>query len=208
MLASPKLDDYRVYFSRSLRDPLPLPVLPAGYTIRSLQDVSDIDAYQALYGFAKVNPRHQQELVESSEYWHLVMANPSGEWIAYCECSVWFDEWALTNQRIGWIGYVEVAADDQRKGLGSAMLLAGLSKLQELGAESVFMFTTSANLPAINLYQKLGFEILAVPDQPVYEKQFSCPGLPPPLKRSTPPEPWTLPGLPSLQTISKVIEEI
>ncbi|MFQ5615754.1 MAG: GNAT family N-acetyltransferase [Anaerolineales bacterium] len=72
-------------------------------------------------------PLHQKELLESDEYCHLVVVNSNGEFAAYCECSICRAEWQITNQRMGWIDYVETRPEQKRQGLGRAALLAGLS---------------------------------------------------------------------------------
>lgn len=123
-------DEYNVYYTLSLLSDIPIPSLPPGYIIRGLSGISDLDAYQSLYGFARVTPHHQKILLESDEYSHLVVENSVGEFIAYCECSIWRAEWDRTVQRIGWIDYIETKPGQQKRGFGLAVLLAGLSQLK------------------------------------------------------------------------------
>ena len=171
-LFPPNPDEHNVYFAKSLLSEIPLPTVPSGYEIRNLQGTDNLESYQALYGFSKVNPLHQKELIESTEYCHLVMVNPDGEFIAYCECSVCYAEWERTNQRIGWIDYVETKPEQQKKGFGRAILTAGLLHLKELGADLAILVTINTNISALNLYNKTGFEIVAVKEYPTYEKQI------------------------------------
>ena len=86
-LLPPNPDEHNVYFAKALQNEIPMPSVPAGYEIRKLQGTDDLETYQALYGFSKVNPLHQKELIESKEYCHLVMVNPQGEFVAYCDVS-------------------------------------------------------------------------------------------------------------------------
>ena len=79
----PNPDEQNIYFAKSLRTEIPNPALPPGYTIRHLRKMDDLESYQSLYGFAKVNPLHQKELHESDEYCHFVVVNPGGEFAAY-----------------------------------------------------------------------------------------------------------------------------
>jgi mycothiol synthase len=174
-LFPPNPDEHNVYYAKSLQNGIPLPTVPAGYEIRKLQGTDDLETYQALYGFSKVNPLHQQELIESKEYCHLVMVNLDGEFVAYCECSVCYAEWERTSQRIGWIDYVETKPEQQKKGLGRAILTAGLLQLQELGADIAMLVTINTNTPAVTLYNKTGFESVAVKEYPSYEKQIHFP---------------------------------
>jgi len=171
----PNSDEHNVYFSRLLQGEIPSPALPQDYKIRHLRNIDDLESYQALYGFAKVNPLHLKELIESDEYSHLVVVDPGGEFTAYCECSVCYAEWKRTNQRIGWIDYVETEPDQQKKGLGRAILLAGLLELQKLGADIAMLITINTNFPAVSLYHKTGFEDVKIKDYPVYQKQIPFP---------------------------------
>jgi ribosomal protein S18 acetylase RimI-like enzyme len=170
----PNPDEHNVYFARSLQNEILIPSLPPGYSLRALQESDDLESYQSLYGFAKVSPLHQKELIESDEYRHLIIVNPAGEFVAYCECSICRAEWQITNQRIGWIDYIETRAGQQKIGLGHAILSAGLSQLQEWGADLAMLITVSTNTPAVNLYKKTGFECVEVLEYPAYQKQIEC----------------------------------
>jgi ribosomal protein S18 acetylase RimI-like enzyme len=174
-IVPPNPIDFDVYFSKSLQDKITLPSLPSGYKIYKLQNVDELQAYQALYGFAQVNPYHQKELIESDEYSHFVVENPTGEFVAYCECSACYDEWKRTNQQIGWIDYVETKSDEQKKGLGQAILTTGLLHLQKMGADTAMLITINSNSPAVALYNKTGFNRVEIKDNPSYEKQIPAP---------------------------------
>ena len=171
----PNPDEHNVYYSKSLQNGISLPAIPTGYEIRKLQGADDLEAYQALYGFSKVNPIHQKELMESKEYCHLAMVNPEGEFVAYCECSVCYSEWERSNQRIGWIDYIETKPEHQQKGFGWAILMAGLLHLKEIGADKALLVTINTNTPAVTLYNKTGFESVVIKEYPSYEKQIPFP---------------------------------
>lgn len=174
-LLPPNPNEHNVYFVKSLQNGIPLPIVTADYKIRKLQGIDDLEAYQALYGFSKVNPLHQKELIESKEYCHLVMVNPDGEFVAYCECSLCYAEWKRTHQRIGWIDYVETKPEQQKKGFGRAILTAGLRQLKEFGADLAMLVTINTNTPAVALYNKAGFESVAIKEYPSYKKQIPSP---------------------------------
>lgn len=164
-------ETYNVYFSLSLQEELPLAVLPAGYSIHRLGVEADIEAYHALYGFAPVTAVHRHELLRSNEYCHLVVANPNGVWVAYCECSVWRAEWE--KERVGWIDYVGTQEGNQQRGLGRAILIMALGQLKQWGASVAQLVTISTNLPANKLYRGVGFVETAVSEPPTYEKMIS-----------------------------------
>jgi ribosomal protein S18 acetylase RimI-like enzyme len=169
----PNPEGYDIYFAKPLRNEIPAPLLPSGYEICKLQDMDNLEAYRALSGFAKANPHYQKELIESNEYSHFIVVNSGGEFAAYCECSVCHAEWERTNQRIGWIDYVETRPEQQKKGLGHAALTAGLLQLQEWGAETAMLITINTNIPAVNLYNKTGFARVEILEYPSYQKQIA-----------------------------------
>jgi ribosomal protein S18 acetylase RimI-like enzyme len=164
-------EQYNVYFARSLGTDVPAPVLPDGYEIRPLQS-TEIQAFQTIYDFATVNPQHFQELLASEEYEHLVVVSPEGAFVAYCEYSICRAEWQKSDTKIGWIDYVGTIPEHQQKGLGKAVLLASLQRLQNWGAERVQLATINTNTPAINLYHAAGFTPITVPEPTRYEKQI------------------------------------
>ena len=163
-----------MYLARSLQVDLPTPVLPPEYTIRPLRDMEELEAYQNLYSFAAVNPQHQRELLASGEYSHLVVVDLKGIFAAYCECSICRAEWPSGHERIGWIDYIGTRAEQQRQGLGKAILLAGLARLREWGADTAMLVTINTNTSAIHLYAKTGFERMVVSESPRYEKYIAA----------------------------------
>ena len=167
------IDEYNVYFGRSITGKLPVPVLPPGYAIRPVQGMQELKAYQAMYSFAAVNPEHQQEQFNSDEYSHLVVEDPHGKLAAYCESSIERLEWLDSGQRIGWIDYIETRPEVQGQGLGQAVMWAGLRRLQEMGAETAMLVTLSNNTAANRLYARTGFERMENLEPPRYEKHIA-----------------------------------
>jgi GNAT superfamily N-acetyltransferase len=171
-LFTPNPEQGNVYFARALQEEILHPELPQGYRICQLRNEEDIAAYQAAYGFAKVNPHHLKELIESDEYRHLLVKDAENGIASYCECSICRAEWEASGQRIGWIDYVETVLEQQGKGLGQAILREGLWQLKEWGATVAMLVTTKTNLPAIRLYQKTGFNVNKIEKVPTYEKKI------------------------------------
>ncbi len=60
---------------------------------------------------------------------------------------------------VGHIMNLAVARGQRRRGLGSALLQAGLDYLRSLGARTVELEVRVSNDPAIRLYQRFGFTI-------------------------------------------------
>jgi ribosomal protein S18 acetylase RimI-like enzyme len=151
-----------------------LPALRPGDTLRPLKSEADLEAYQALSSFAKVNPLFVKEQLASPDYRHLVIQDPAGTYAAYCECSICRGEWQPGKPRLGWIDYMETRSDLQRQGLGRAALLAGLKQLQEWGAEAAMLVTISTNTPAVRLYQSTGFTPFEAMEPLVYFKELNA----------------------------------
>ena len=153
-----------VYMERALEEPLPVPVAPAGYTIRPLDGEGELEAYAALYGFTPMAREYLLALLADPRYAHLVAVTPDGALAGFCECEVSAEEWEPTGERVGWIEYVGTREDQQRRGLGAALTLAGLWQLREWGAETARLVTMSANERAQRVYTRLGFRVAARED--------------------------------------------
>lgn len=145
-----------VYWERSLVD-TPAPVLERGFAVRPLAGEHELDVYASLFGFAAVDDTHRLALLRDDDYAHLVVTAPDGNLVAYCEISVCRHEWVPDAQRIGWIEYVGTREGYQRRGLGRAVLLAGLAGLRQWGAERAMLITMPTNSPANALYNATGF---------------------------------------------------
>lgn len=74
-----------------------------------------------------------------------------GEYASFC--TVWFD--ALT--RTGAFEPVGTAPDHQQRGLGKAVMIAGLQQLERLGATIAFVSSFSPH--ALALYSSVGFNL-------------------------------------------------
>ncbi|MCB8922770.1 MAG: GNAT family N-acetyltransferase [Ardenticatenaceae bacterium] len=168
----PNPDEHNVYLSKTLDNEILIPPLPDGYTILRLQETSSLEQYQSLSSFAQVNSEHQKELLESDEYSHFVIADQDGQFAAYCECSICRAEWDITNNRIGWIDYVETNPACQKRGFGEAALLSGLAQLRDWNADTAMLITINTNIPAMKLYDKVGFEPVPMTEPRRYEKEI------------------------------------
>jgi mycothiol synthase len=153
-------EGYSVYLARPLDAPLPEPASPEGFTIRPLSGESELTAYDALYSFAPMHPEHRRALLRDPGYLHLVAVAPDGAFGAFCECAIDRVEWARTGRRTGWVEYVGTLQAHRRRGLGRAVLIAGLLWLRERGAQTALLVTMERNTPARSLYNALGFGLV------------------------------------------------
>ncbi len=85
----------------------------------------------------------------------LVAANPEDEFGSYCIC------WLVPASKTGLFEPVGTAPDHRRKGLGRAVMLEGMRRLQDFGAEDALITYVGGNEAAARLYESVGFQIVA-----------------------------------------------
>ena len=66
---------------------------------------------------------------------------------------------AIVEGEVGHILLLAVHPNFRRRGLGTALLKHTLSELKRRGVKKVYLEVGTSNIPAINLYKKLGFKI-------------------------------------------------
>jgi len=145
---------------RSLREPLDQPVLPAGRTLRTFVPGQDEDDWLGLNGraFAK-HPeqggwtRHDLELREQEPWF-----DPAGFFIAETDGQMAGFHWTKVHRPdLGEVYVVGVDPAEQGSGLGRALTLAGLGHLRDLGVAQAMLYVDEDNVPAIRMYEALGF---------------------------------------------------
>jgi len=145
---------------RSLRAPLDQPVLPAGRTLRTFVPGQDEDEWLSLNGraFAK-HPeqggwtRHDLELREQEPWF-----DPAGFFIAERDGQMAGFHWTKVHHPdLGEVYVVGVDPAEQGSGLGRALTLAGLRHLRDLGVTQAMLYVDEDNVPAIRMYEALGF---------------------------------------------------
>ena len=165
-----RVDGYNLYFACSLDRSLPQLTVPEGFSVRPLSGKDELDAYQALYGFAAVTREHRLELIESPEYHHVVAVAADETLVAYCECSISRAEWKRSGRRVGWIDYIGTRSEFQRRGLGQAIMLAALQQLQTWGTDTAMLITRDDNTKAHNVFCAVGFQV--ADHDIIYSKQI------------------------------------
>jgi mycothiol synthase len=145
---------------RSLGEPLDKPALPAGRVLRSFVPGQDEDEWLKLNGraFAK-HPeqggwtRHDLELREREPWF-----DPAGFFIAERDGRMTGFHWTkMHDPTLGEVYVVGVDPDEQGSGLGRALTLAGLRYLRDRGAAQAMLYVDEDNVPAIRMYEGLGF---------------------------------------------------
>lgn len=144
-------DDWTiVHLSRDLSVPMPALDPPAGFSFRNLdgQVEAYVELHQTAFGSKNMQVGWRARTLTMPQYrpdLDLLIVNREAQPVAFC---------------IGWmhdsVGQIEplgVHPDYHRLGLGRAVLLEGLRRLQTKGARRACIDTYKHNDPALSLYQ-------------------------------------------------------
>jgi ribosomal protein S18 acetylase RimI-like enzyme len=150
---------------RSLDLPIPDHSLPRGYTIRALGDMAELPARSQLSGKA-FHPDDAKLIREARLDWQwylnvqraplyrrdldLVVVTTDGQLAAFA--TIWLDD----VNRYGLFEPVGTDPDFQRRGLGRAILLEGMRRMQYYGA--TLAVVGSGTGPALDFYHAVGFK--------------------------------------------------
>ena len=154
-----------------MRVALPLvehPRWPPGLTVRAFEPGPDDAAWLAVNNRAFVSDPDQGGwtvdalLQRQAEPWF----DPSGFLLAldgagiagFCWTKLHPSDPPVEPASLGEIYVIGVDPDHHGKGLGRALVVAGLASLYERGATVGMLFVDSGNASAVALYRKLGFE--------------------------------------------------
>lgn len=146
-------------------DLLPGTVLPAGFQIRPLAGMSEVDAYVALhreaFGSTSMTSAWRQRTLRRPEYLpdlDLVVEAPQGTLAAFC--ILWLGRPGAEGGRMGQVEPLGVGEAFRHQGLGQAILREGVRRLHAHGATSVFVETDDYRDAAFRLYQSAGFQVI------------------------------------------------
>ncbi len=148
-------DDWTIiHLSRELDTPLRIPDLPDGFAFRALRGQAEVAAYvdlhQAAFGSTAMQVGWRARSLQMSQYrpeLDLFIVNGDDQPVAF---SI---GWMHPTEPLGQIEPLGVHPDYQRLGLGRAVLLEGLRRLQVNGATTAYIDTYKFNDPALTLYQ-------------------------------------------------------
>jgi mycothiol synthase len=153
---------YQSHLVALLDKPLTAPVLPPGFRLRSCSGEVEVEKRAAVqyaaFGSSISYDRYCARFLRfmRSPAYHpeldIVIIAPDGRFAAFCIC--WFDP----VHRVGLFEPVGTHPDFQRKGLGKAVLLEGLKRMQEHGMQSAIVGGMSDNPAASSLYESVGFQ--------------------------------------------------
>ncbi len=151
-----------VVLSQPLDRLVPPPRVPAGWRVcginEALIDSRARTQFEAFSPGSHTTPTTWRYLMANAPGYDRdldnVAVSPDGE--VRAAALVWVDG----ASRIGEFEPVGTRAEFQRRGLGKAVLLRGLAKMQERGMTTAIVGTNATNAPALALYQSVGFEIV------------------------------------------------
>jgi GNAT superfamily N-acetyltransferase len=138
--------------------------LPAGYSIRAYQPGDEptwvqiqalADQYNEITAalFTREFGRDPHKLAARQLY----LCDPAGN--AVGTATAWSGR-LLSDQPVGRIHWVAVVPEQQGQGLAKPLMAATCRRLQALGHERAYLTTSTARVPAINLYLRFGFQPL------------------------------------------------
>lgn len=151
--------------ARRLNIAVPPPDPPAGFTLRMMTSEQELAAAVALQQeLGIVGPtllRERQALRHAADVAVIDLAAtaPDGELAAICLCSTSDLDAAPHTPCSGWVELLGTRPAYRRRGLGRALLLAGLQHLGAHGATVALLGTTSWNIDAQRLFASVGFRL-------------------------------------------------
>ena len=167
----------KVWMERSGKTSVPGYPLPASFTIRSLAGVSEVEAYvelhQAVFKTKNMTSEWRSRTLKQLDYLpdlDVVVVAPDGRLAAFCI------GWLSKSPDGGLRGQIEPLgchADFRKYALGRVVLCETLRRLQEHGAERIFVETDSYRNTAFHLYENVGFGVIR--DVMVYRKDYNHP---------------------------------
>lgn len=165
----------KVWLEREFSPVLPENMLPEGYKIRSLSGKSEVRDYVALHRLVfqseSMTEDWRQRTLSHPDYQpelDLMVEAPDGSLAAFCV--LWFLGGDHLSYPMGQVEPMGVHPDQRGVGLGKAILLEGLNRLQALGARKVYLETDNYRDAAFGLYESVGFKV--IDNVLVYRKDY------------------------------------
>jgi mycothiol synthase len=155
-----------LYMARSLSETISPALFPEGFTLRQAAGEQELDAivalHQAAFGTQNMTIETRRAIMRNPDYipeLDLLLEAPNGTLAAFCYCAIPKEANELSRRSEGEIGITGTGPAYQKRGLGRAMLLAGLQRLKDFGVETAKLGTSSENDSAHSVYFAAGFRI-------------------------------------------------
>jgi len=154
-------DDTRIAMQRTDLCERPLVSVPEGFTVRGYRP-GDEAAWRAIHEVA--DPRHAFTAATFGEQFGTDVATlaarqcylTTNDGTSVGTATAWFGDgrWGEATGRVHWMAIVP---EYQGRGLARPLLSIVLDRLVELDHERAYLTTSTARIPAVNLYLKFGF---------------------------------------------------
>jgi mycothiol synthase len=144
--------------------------VPPGFTIRSFQPgLDDVQWLQLGNRAFRDHWNHHETTIDELQHelaapqfrpdlYQLAIA-PDQSFAAYCQCEINQEQIERTGRSEGFVAGLGTDPRFRKLGLGRAMLLAGLQRLQAAGAVSALISVDAENPSgAVRLYDSVGFQ--------------------------------------------------
>jgi mycothiol synthase len=161
----------RYFFTmrRPLDTAISAPQLPDGFTIRLFKPELEAAAWVELGNLAfREHWNHHDSSIEELQHelstpqyqpdLYLLAVAPDGTCAAYCQCEINPEAQTRTGRSEGFVAAVGTHPRFRKQGLGRALLITGLQRLQAAGL-SAALISVDADNPsgALRLYESVGF---------------------------------------------------
>jgi mycothiol synthase len=150
-----------IYLARSIRDPIPAPHLPAGFTLRGMGGEEDLaqraEVHRNAFLPSRMTADAYRDFMSAPGYLadlDSIVAAPDGAFAAFA--MAWLDP----HNRIGEFEPVGTHSSFRRRGLGKAVLQRGMERMRAYGMEQAIVYADADNEAAIRLYVSVGFEVI------------------------------------------------
>jgi mycothiol synthase len=161
------LDDWHtLHLSQPLAGSFPTPAVPEGFSIRPLAGEAEAEAcaalHRAAFGTQNMTNGWRRRTLEMPQYvpeLDLVVVDPAGALAGFCLCWLSQRGYDANGSAAGQIEPMGVRPDLQQRGLGRALLLEGLRRLQARGATTAYVDSDGENDASHALYESVGFRI-------------------------------------------------
>jgi len=157
-------DGQTLHMARSLADAIPPPQFPSGFTLRHVEGENEVEAVVALhqdaFGTRNMTRDGRLSIMRNPEYipeLDLLLVAPDGTLAAFCYCTISKE---ANERNEGEIAIIGTRSTDKNRGLGRAMLLAGLQRLKQFGIETATLGTSSENTRAQSVFTAAGFRVI------------------------------------------------
>jgi ribosomal protein S18 acetylase RimI-like enzyme len=157
---------HTLLLERDLSEPIPTPVVPEGFSLRSLTSAEEpawVALHQAAFGTQNMTLDWRQAMTRAPGYdpqLDLVAVTPDGRLAAYVFGSISREENEQSGRKIGYTDPVGTHPDYQRRGLCRALLLECMRRLREKGMEAARLGTGSWDTAMQRAAQSTGFRVL------------------------------------------------